>query len=271
MTADLEIICIGNELLIGKIQDTNAHYLSFQATRLGINVKRVTVIQDIIEEIVSTINEAIARKPTFIITTGGLGPTFDDMTLEGIAKALNRKLEVNEKAIEMIKERYRELAKTRNLPAKFELTKPRLKMARLPEKSEPIHNPVGSAPAVLIDLQGTLLFALPGVPLEMEGIFQETIAPMLKQASGNNGFYETSLFIDSLMESVLSPLIDIVMNDNKGVYVKSHVKVDGQSKPHIEVHLTLVGQSCDEPNERLQKAKRQLLMLIEPTGLKIIT
>lgn len=270
MTADLEIICVGNELLIGKIQDTNAHYLSLQATRLGVNVKRITVIQDILEEIASTINDALARKPMFIITTGGLGPTFDDITLQGIAKALNRELEVNENAIEMIKQRHKELAKTRNIPAKFELTKPRLKMAMLPEKAEPIHNPVGSAPAVLIDLQETILFVLPGVPLEMEGIFQETVAPVLKQASGNNGFYETSLFVDSLMESVLSPLIDIVMNDNQGVYVKSHVKVDGKSKPHIEVHLTLVGQSGDESNERLQKAKRQLLALIEPTGLRII-
>lgn len=81
MIADLEIICVGNELLIGKIQDTNAHYLSLQATRLGVNVKRVTVIQDIVEEIATTINEALTRKPAFIITTGGLGPTFDDKTL----------------------------------------------------------------------------------------------------------------------------------------------------------------------------------------------
>ncbi len=270
MVADLEIICVGNELLIGKIHDTNAHYLSFQATRLGVNVKRVTVIQDITEEIATTVKEALARKPGFIITTGGLGPTFDDKTLLGIAEGLNRKLELNEKALEMIKQRYKEFAKQRNLPVDFELTKPRLKMAMLPEKAEPLHNPVGTAPGVLVDLQGTILFALPGVPLEMEAIFQETIAPMLKQASGKNGFYETSLFIDSLMESVLSPLIDKVMNDNKGVYVKSHVKI-GSAKPHIEIHFTIVGQSDDEPNEKLEKAKSQLSKLIEKSGLKTIS
>ncbi len=105
MTIDIEIICIGNELLIGKIKDTNAHYLAKQVTQLGANVKRITVIQDIIEEIAKTINEAIARKPQFIITTGGLGPTFDDKTLQGIAEALNRKLEVNPKALVMVKQR----------------------------------------------------------------------------------------------------------------------------------------------------------------------
>ncbi len=109
MTVDIEIICIGNELLIGKIKDTNAHYLAKQATQLGANVKRVTVIQDTIEEIACTINEAIARKPQFIVTTGGLGPTFDDKTLQGIAKALNRKLEVNPKALAMVKAKMRRI------------------------------------------------------------------------------------------------------------------------------------------------------------------
>lgn len=92
MTVDLEIICIGNELLIGKVKDTNAHYLAKQITKLGANVKRVTVIQDTIQEISSSVCEAFARKPQIIVTTGGLGPTFDDKTLQGIAKALNRKL-----------------------------------------------------------------------------------------------------------------------------------------------------------------------------------
>ena len=105
LTVNLEIICIGNELLIGKIKDTNAHYLAKQATQLGANVTRVTVIQDTIEEISGAINEAIARKPQFIVTTGGLGPTFDDKTLQGLAKALNLKLEVNPKALAFVTQR----------------------------------------------------------------------------------------------------------------------------------------------------------------------
>jgi molybdenum cofactor synthesis domain-containing protein len=117
MSVDIEIICVGNELLIGKIQNTNAYWLAKQATQLGANVKRTTVIQDLIDEIGKCIIEAIARKPQFIITTGGLGPTFDDKTLQGIANALNRKLEVNPKALEMVKQKCIEYAKKRQLSA----------------------------------------------------------------------------------------------------------------------------------------------------------
>ena len=90
VTVNIEIICVGNELLIGKVQNTNAYWLAKQATQLGANVSRETTIQDQIEEIGNCIVEAIDRKPQFIVTTGGLGPTFDDKTLEGIAKGLNR-------------------------------------------------------------------------------------------------------------------------------------------------------------------------------------
>ena len=94
-----EIITVGNELLIGKILNTNAYWLARYITGLGIKVRRITVVGDDIDEIASSIREAIERKTDFIITVGGLGPTFDDRTLEGLAKALHRKLQVNEKAL----------------------------------------------------------------------------------------------------------------------------------------------------------------------------
>ena len=265
MTVDLEIVCVGNELLIGKIKDTNAHYLAKQATRLGANVKRVTVIQDTLEEIASTICEAIARKPQFIVTTGGLGPTFDDKTLQGIAKALNRKLEVNPKALAMVKQKCVEYAKKRHLPTEIELTPPRVKMATLPEKTEPVNNPIGTAPGVRVDVQGTVLFALPGVPVEMEAIFNETIAPLLKQAVGSSVFCERSIFADNIMESRLAPLIDKVMSDNEGVYVKSHPKRT-ENKPHVELHLTIIACQEQMPAEKLVKVAKQLAVLIKANG-----
>ena len=267
MTADMEVICVGNELLIGKIQNTNAHWLSKQATQLGVNVKRVTVVQDIVEEIANSICEAIERKPQFIITTGGLGPTFDDKTLQGIAKALNRKLEINQKALEMVKEKCIEYARKRQLSTKIELTQPRVKMATLPEKTEPVVNPIGTAPGVRVDLQGTVLFALPGVPSEMEAIFTETIVPLLKQAVGSLVFCEKSMFIDNMMESCLAPLIDKVMSDNEGVYIKSH-PMGAENKPHMEIHLTITGKDEEKPMEKLLKAIRQLSSLIKENGEK---
>jgi molybdenum cofactor synthesis domain-containing protein len=265
MTVAIEVICVGNELLIGKIKDTNAYWLSKQVTQLGANVTRVTVIQDIVEEIANCILETIARKPQFIVTTGGLGPTFDDKTLQGIAKALNRKLEVNQKALAMVKQRCAEYAKKRQLPTEIELTLPRVKMATLPEKTEPVNNPIGTAPGVRVDLEGTVLFALPGVPSEMEAIFNETIAPLLKQMGGGSAFYERSIFTDNIMESRLAPLIDRVMSDNEGIYIKSH-PIRTENKPHTEIHLTITAKPEQEPTKKLLKAAKELASLIEENG-----
>jgi nicotinamide-nucleotide amidase len=268
MTWDMEIICVGNELLIGKILNTNAQWLAKRATAVGIAVKRVTVVADEVEETATAVREALQRKPRFIITTGGLGPTFDDKTLESIAKALNRKLEVNAKALQMVKEKYEARARERGT-GKVELTQPRIKMATIPEKTEPIHNPVGTAPAVRADLDGTILIALPGVPSEMEAIFEETIAPLFEQASGGNAFYEKSIYVNSMMESSLAPLIDIVMHDNLGVYVKSHPK-GREDKPHMEIHFSVKGKEAEKLEEQLQKAIVQLSSLIERSGGKVV-
>jgi molybdenum cofactor synthesis domain-containing protein len=266
---DLEIICVGNELLIGKVLNTNSHWLAKQATILAVNVKRVTVIQDTVEEIAKTVCEALERKPQFIITTGGLGPTFDDKTLEGIAKALDRKLEVNQKALEMVKTKSEQYARKRGLPAKIELTKPRVKMATLPLGAEPVNNPDGTAPGVMVNHQGTVLFALPGVPSEMEAIFCETIAPMLRLASGNLVFCEKSLFADDIAESTLAPLIDKTMINNKGVYIKSHPMAK-ENRPHIELHLTITVNKEDTPDDKLNRAVVELSELIRESGGKPI-
>ena len=222
MTVDVEIICVGNELLIGKIENTNARWLAQQATGLGANVRQITVIQDIAGEIALCLREAAARKPQFIITTGGLGPTFDDKTFQGIAKALNQPLEVNPEALEMVRAKCIEYAKRSGLPEVVEMTLPRVKMATFPQKTQPITNPVGTAPALRTRIGGSVLFALPGVPSEMETIFNQTIAPLIKQAAGRCVFCERSVFAEGIAEARLAPLIERVMSDNAGVYVKSH-------------------------------------------------
>ena len=267
MIQNMEIICAGNELLIGKTLNTNAQWLSKRATDVGIAVKRVTVVADEVEEIASAVREALQRKPQFIITTGGLGPTFDDKTLEGIAKALNRKLEVNSKALQMVKEKYEAYAREERIE-KVELTQARVKMATIPEKTEPVPNPLGTAPGIRADLDETILMALPGVPSEMEAIFEETIAPLLKQASGGNVFHEKSIYADNIMESTLAPLIDKVMHDNPGVYVKSHPRGE-ENKPHMEIHFSIRAKDREEPEEKLQKAIIQLSSLIEKSNGKV--
>ncbi len=275
MIVDLEIICIGNELLIGKTLNTNAYWLGKHATNLGVNVKRITVAQDTVDEIARVICEVLGRKPQFIITTGGLGPTFDDKTSEGIAKALNCKLEINEKALAMVKEKCGEYARKRQLRTITDLTPSRVKMAKLPEKTEPISNPIGSAPGIYANIEGTILFALPGVPTEMEAIFTETIIPVLKQSVGDVVFWEKSMFIDNMIESNLAPLIDKVMSLNEGVYIKSHVYVKSKvaradTRPHIEIHLTIRSEEKEKPMEKLLKSVSELASLVEENGGKAI-
>jgi nicotinamide-nucleotide amidase len=267
MSAEMEIICIGNELLIGKILNTNAKWMARRATSLGIMVKRITVARDEADEIAAVTTEALKRKARFIITTGGLGPTFDDKTLEGIAKALNRKLEVNENALKMVREKYEAFAKERRIE-KAELTPPRVKMAKLPEKAKTLHNPVGTAPGVMITAKGTVLIALPGVPSEMEAIFEESIVPLLKKAAGGTTFFETSIFADNIMESNLAPLIDQTMHDNAFVYIKSHPK-GRENTPHIELHFSTTAKDSKTAKNRLGKALSQLSELIEKNGGKI--
>jgi molybdenum cofactor synthesis domain-containing protein len=268
MIVNLEILCIGNELLIGKIKDTNAHYLATKATQLGVNVNRVTVIQDIVEEIAKTILECVERKPQFIVTTGGLGPTFDDKTLQGIAQALNCPLEVNAQALEMVKQRCEEYAAKRHMQTQIELTASRVKMATLPKGTQPVNNPLGSAPGVHVNFGGTILFALPGVPAEMEAIFAESIAPLFKVVVGGNVFCERSLFVDGVTESHLVPLVDKVMMDNVGVYVKSH-PMRSEGKPYLEIHLTMRATQEQKPVEKLRKAAKELAVLIEASGGRI--
>ncbi len=264
MLVGIEIISIGNELLIGKIPNTSAHWLAQQITKLGANLTRITTIPDIIPTIAQTINETIARKPHYIITTGGLGPTFDDKTFQGIAKALNREMAVNPQALEMVKQKCREYAKKRGLPTDIDMTPPRLKMAIFPQNTQPIVNPIGTAPGLRVEVQDTVLFSLPGVPMEMEAIFTQTIAPQITKAVGSNVFCEQSIFAYNIVEARLAPLIDEVMADNVGVYVKSHPI--WTEKRRTELHLTI--HSCREeaPKERLSKAAAELGRLIEANG-----
>ena len=116
-----------------------------------------------------------------------------------------------------------------------------------------------------VDVDGTLLFALPGVPMEMEAIFEETIAPLIKQAVGSSVFCEKSIFVDNIFESRLAPLIDKVMSDNLGVYIKSH-PMRTENKPYVELHLTITASQEQTPNQKLSKAAEELTGLIEADG-----
>jgi len=263
MTNSIEIIGVGNELLIGKIANTNAQWLAKRITTTGLTVSRITVIGDDITEISTAILESLKRKPKMIITTGGLGPTFDDKTLEGIGKALKCPLKVNPEAKKMIENKYHQYLKEGRIEDEVELTPPRVKMATLPESSKPLPNPVGTAPGVLIKCDDTNIIALPGVPPEMEAIFDGSIQLMLRKIAGDAVFYESSMAVGGVMESDLAPLIDKTMHDNPYIYIKSHPGQRSEGKSHLELHLSTTANDSEIAKKRVTKALLQITDLIE--------
>ena len=263
----VEIICVGNELLIGKTLNTNAQWLTKRVTNLGLTTRRVTIVGDDIKEISSALKEAIHRSPGFILTTGGLGPTFDDKTFEGLAKALRRSIKVDEEALKMVKDKYISYVQEGRMEA-AELTSHRVKMARLPEGATPLRNPVGTAPAVSIKHENVTIIALPGVPSEMKSIFDESVASMLKKAAGKGTFFETSIEATKVIESEMAPLVERVMESNPHVYIKSHPK-GAERVPRIEFHLSTTAKDSSTARKEVSKALLQLRELIQEKGGKI--
>jgi len=261
MASDVELICVGNELLIGKVVNTNASWLAQRITESGGRVVRMEVVGDDLDEISDCIRSALDRKPFMIITTGGLGPTYDDMTLEGVARALGIALEDNPEAMRMIGDKYASMS--------LELTPARMKMAHFPRGAKALSNPVGTAPACLIGTQGAKIVCLPGVPSEMEAIFSQSIAPIISKASEGLVFKEASLVIEGLPESALAPILDGVRKRNPSAYFKSHPKMS-EGVPLIEIHITTRSKGAEMADEIIRASVWDLREALKPHGPRII-
>jgi molybdenum cofactor synthesis domain-containing protein len=249
------MLSIGNELLLGNTVNTNASWIATQVTSLGGRVSRITTVGDNLEDISTALREAIKRGPDFLITTGGIGPTFDDMTMKAVAKALRMRLKADKAAVAMVREHY-----ARRFPRRrTKLTKPRLKMATIPSGGVPVRNPIGTAPGVKISMHRTEIFCLPGVPREAEAIFNDTLSGLISAKAGGMRFAEKWVKVQGVMESSLAPVIDRVMRECPGVYIKSHPR-SGESggRPFIELHF-----SISSPNPR--KAEQTLLSAVGKT------
>lgn len=261
MASHIELICVGNELLIGKVVNTNASWLAQRITESGGSVGRMTVVGDDLDEISESIRSALDREPFMIITTGGLGPTYDDMTLGGVARALGVTLEDNAEAMRMVREKYASMS--------FELTPARAKMAHFPRGAKAISNPVGTAPACLMEVHGVNVVCLPGVPSEMEAIFSQSIAPMISKSSEGLVFKEASLIVQGLPESALAPLLDEVRKRNPSAYFKSHPKMS-EGVPLIEIHITTRSRGTDIAEKIIRGGVRDLKDALKPYGPSII-
>lgn len=261
----VEIIAVGNELLIGRIANTNAQWLAAELTLLGAQVERITMLGDDSEKISDGIRESLRRRPAWIITSGGLGPTFDDLTLQGVARALRTGLELNQAALAMIKKTYRKLVREGRLP-RFELTEARLKMAMLPRKSRPLENRVGTAPGVLVSRGGTRIACLPGVPQEMQHVFENRLSPILRKHLPKPEKSEAEALISGLVESALAPFIVDLMKKYPGLYIKSHPRGFEGGVSKILLHMTLSGLKKPEGRKTMRRIVEEVARLALAEG-----
>jgi nicotinamide-nucleotide amidase len=223
MSASVEIIAVGSELLLGMVQDTNTHWLCREVTGLGGRVVHCSMVPDDLRAIASEIQRALSARPELLITTGGLGPTADDMTLEAVALALGVTVEENAQALSMLENLFRRLAEAK-LIERGELNASRRKMARLPPGAIPLANRVGAAPGALVRQGKTLIVSLPGVPAEMQGIWQTSLSPYLKELFGQGFYLEKTLIVDLNDESRIASLLQEVQERWPQVYIKSRPK-----------------------------------------------
>jgi nicotinamide-nucleotide amidase len=257
----VEIIAIGREILSGQTLDTNSSWLAKRITALGGIVGRIVIPDDDVKAIVQEIKASFDNNAEVIITTGGLGPTFDDKTLAGIAEATGRPLSLNSDALAFVTRRYREFYEQGFVdnPA---ITPPREKMAHVPQGAELLDNPVGTAPAVFLkDPQG-VIFALPGVPKEMRSIFEGEVFPRLKEILGPHAYREETVNTGLGDESVIAGIVEQVMKQVPGTYLKPKASQFGAGV-ELEVIITAAGPEKGEVNKRVQEAKELLLELIK--------
>ena len=173
------MLAVGKELLIGKTMNSNAHWVGKRMARMGSMLKEDVTVDDDLAEIGDAMSAILGRSPEFLVVVGGLGPTPDDMTLKGVAGSMGKRLGRNAEALAMIREHYAK----RGL-GDLELTPARLKMATLPVGAEPLKNEAGTAPGVRLVAGRTVVFCLPGVPVEMKSIFRNTVEPEIRARLG---------------------------------------------------------------------------------------
>jgi len=224
------IVSVGNEILSGDISNTNATYMARRLTQRGHKVIRIITVPDIIDDIAEEVDRA-RRKADFVLVTGGLGATHDDVTTEGIAKAVNRRLILYEDVFEKLRQKYPN--------ANQEALK---KVCTFPEGSEVIDNDVGVAPGYVIEN----IAVMPGVPAEMEDVF-EKILPRF----GEKEYYETTLKVEGYEEKILNQL-------NKVVDEFGDVQIGSYPKPGY-----VIIKFSGKDKERVEEAKRRLEELLK--------
>ena len=208
------ILTVGTEILFGQIVNTNAAFLSRELNNLGYDVMYHYSVGDNPGRLAELIEFAF-RDCDMIITTGGLGPTQDDLTKEVIAQAMGDRLVVSPEALSALKDRYERSGRP--------MTENNLKQANMPESAQILPNDQGTAPGFWLEKKGKIIVSIPGPPREMTNMFEKEVKPRLISRQDSVIYYKilrTFGLGESKMETVLLPLIDGQTDPTIATYAK---------------------------------------------------
>ncbi len=240
-----EIISIGTEILLGQILNTNQQWISRRLAGLGIDVYYQSTVGDNPQRLIGAIKEAMWRSD-IVITTGGLGPTVDDVTLESIARALSRKLVLNEYVLKQIKLRFGKLC--------IGMPKENVRQAHIPEGAMVLKNSVGTAPGFILEDGGKILIALPGPPRELNPIFERGVIPYLKKKIKSEWVIKTrTINITGLPESVVDEKVNDILHSPPPVTIGifAHPGL-------IELKITAKAKNNKEADELIDKIDKKI-------------
>ena len=247
--ATAEIVAIGSELLLGQIVDTNSTWMAQQLTALGVNLFYKSVVGDNPERMKEVLTRALERADV-VITSGGLGPTQDDLTREVVAEVTGRKLILHQPFLEQIMHRFRSRG--------FIMTPNNERQAYMPEGAIPVTNPNGTAPSFIVEDPRGSVFVLPGVPFELKWLFENQVAPYLRQKfSLNEIITYRVLKVAELGESRVDDLMGhfIANSKNPTVGVLAH---PGQ----VDIRIAAKAPSKEEAMKLIAPVEAEMRQLI---------
>ena len=237
------IIIIGNEILSGRTQDVNSSTIALWLNSLGVKVQEVRVIPDVEGIIVKTIN-VVRKKNNYVFTTGGIGPTHDDITAKSISKAFNVKYEVNKEAYKILENYYKQ----------GEFNEGRQKMAWTPSQAKLISNPTSGAPGFIIGN----VYCLPGVP----SILKSMLGGLNNLISGGKPIVSHTINIRTV-ESEIAKSLTLVQDSNKDVEIGSYPFFKAG-----KLGVAIVIRSDDQ--SKINICNSQILEFVNKKNIKII-
>ncbi len=234
------LLVIGNEILSGKTSDKNLNYIAKKLAGMGITFVEARVVRDIQDEIVSALNE-LRKKHDYVFTTGGIGPTHDDITVEAVAKAFGVPVEEHPLARAKLEEYYRERGS--------DLNDARLRMAKFPAGAELVENPLTAAPGCKIEN----VFVLAGIPSIMQVMFDYASQSLQK----GRKIHSKTIYCD-LVEGNLAAKLTEIQNDNMDTDIGSYPYV---YKGKYAVSLVVRSTDKDAVNSTAKKIEAMVVEL----------